>query len=53
MIYLYMRGNYLVVEKVKPDPLNLLVKTGVGKRSRACIQAGRFPKQERPVFLYK
>ena len=34
----YMRGDYFVVEKVKPDPLNLLVKTDVGKQSvRYCI----------------
>jgi len=28
-----LRGNYEVVEKVKPDPLNLSVNTGVGKQS--------------------
>ena len=32
-IVIIMRGDYFVVEKVKPDPLNLLVNTNVGKQS--------------------
>jgi hypothetical protein len=28
-----MRGDYVVVEKVKPDPLNLMVNTNVGKQT--------------------
>jgi hypothetical protein len=28
----YLWGDYVVVEKVKPDPLNLLVNTNVGKQ---------------------
>ncbi len=35
---LYVRGDYFVVEKVKPDPLNLLVNTSAGKQSiQKCI----------------
>ncbi len=32
MLFLICGGTLLRVEKVKPDPLNLSVKTGVGKR---------------------
>jgi len=30
---MYIAGGLLGVEKVEPDPLNLLVKTAVGKQS--------------------
>ncbi len=46
------RGNYFVVEKVKPDPLNLLVNTSAGKQaSIIAVDLRRFPRTG-SVFFY-